>query len=32
MGFTFIKALPEPDEVKAALPLPEKYAALKKKR
>ncbi len=32
MGFTFIKALPEPDEVKAVLPLPREYAELKKKR
>ena len=32
MGFTFIKQLPTPDEIKASYPLPPKLARLKQDR
>ena len=32
MSFSFMKELPEPEEIKKMLPLPERYAALKEER
>ena len=32
MSFSFLKSMPEPDEIKQEIPLPEAYAAVKKER